>query len=120
MTARELGPAERERLETWYRSLSGRRGKELHAAIGHDLTPGRAPRLGKVLVWTALVGAVVGAVLLGLAGGSRGAVVLLLPFVGLAALGSFLILGIDAGFALTDELLVALWEADQRLSPPDR
>ena len=120
MTRPLLEPAERERLETWYRSLSGRRGKKLHAAIGHDLTPGRAPRLGKVLIWTALVGAVVGAVLLGLAGGDRGAVVVLLPFVGLAALGSVLVLGVDAGFVLTDELLVALWEADQRLSSPDR
>ncbi|TFV52713.1 hypothetical protein [Blastococcus sp. TF02A-35] len=120
MSAPQLDPQERARLETWYRSLSGRHGRKLHAAVGHEIFRGPAPRLGRALMWAGVVLGVAGAVVLGAAGLERGAVLYLLPFVGLAALGSYLSYGLDPGYVLTDELLVALWEADQRLSSRGR
>jgi hypothetical protein len=51
----------------------------------------------------------------------RGVGIVVLPFAALALLGNYLYnLRIDrrkGGYPLTDAMLVALWEADQRLRP---
>ncbi|MCZ2857689.1 hypothetical protein [Blastococcus sp. VKM Ac-2987] len=116
MSGPALDPQDRARLEAWYKSLSGRHVNRLHDAVGHSTTSGPAPRLGKALMAAALVLCVGGAVVLGLAGFDNAGAVYLLPFVALAGLGSLLVHGLSPGYQLTDELLVSLWEADQRLS----
>jgi hypothetical protein len=106
----------------WHQSLSRQRQHELHAAIGHDLTPGPAPRLGWVLIWTGAVLALVVGFPLGLLLDlGRGVGLVVLPFAALALLGNYLYdLNIHrrkGGYPLTDAMLVALWDADQRLRP---